>query len=77
VKEIPNGADLVVNMGCSVEVVYPRPMLAKMQKKLIDSKLGDPRGKPNEDVRRIGGALRGGCPLLPGRIRPVWRNTEY
>jgi protein-tyrosine-phosphatase len=46
-------ADLVVTMGCSVEKVCPRPMLAKMQKKLIDWHLEDPKGKTIEEVRKI------------------------
>ena len=48
-----DSADLVVTMGCSVEEVCPRPMLAKMQKKLVDWDLEDPKGKPVEGVRRI------------------------
>jgi len=48
-----NQASLVITMGCSVEEVCPRPMLAKMQKKLVDWKLDDPKGKPAEEVRRI------------------------
>ena len=51
--EMINGASLVVTMGCSVEEVCPRPMLAKMQKKLVDWHLDDPKGRPIEDVRRI------------------------
>ena len=46
-------ASLVITMGCSVEEVCPRPMLAKMQKKLVDWDLEDPKGKPLEEVRRI------------------------
>ena len=46
-------AGLVVTMGCSVEEVCPRPMLAKMQKKLIDWQLEDPKGKTIEEVRKI------------------------
>ena len=48
-----NQAGLVVTMGCSVEEVCPRPMLAKMQKKLVDWDLHDPKGKPIADVRNI------------------------
>jgi protein-tyrosine-phosphatase len=51
--EMINQASLVVTMGCSVEEVCPRPMLAKMQKKLIDWDLEDPKGKSIEEVRRI------------------------
>jgi arsenate reductase (thioredoxin) len=46
-------AGLVVTMGCSVEEVCPRPMLAKMQKKLVDWHLEDPKGKPIDAVRKI------------------------
>ena len=46
-------ADIVVTMGCSVEEVCPRPMLAQMQKKLVDWHLEDPKGKPLSEVRRI------------------------
>ena len=40
-------------MGCSVEEACPRPMLAQMQKKLVDWDLPDPKGKPIEEVRKI------------------------
>jgi len=48
-----NSARLVVTMGCSVEEACPRPMLAAMQKKLIDWHLDDPKGKLIEEVRGI------------------------
>ena len=48
-----NEADLVVTMGCSVEEACPRPVLARMQKKLVDWALEDPKGKPLSEVRRI------------------------
>ena len=51
--EMINQASLVITMGCSVESVCPRPMLAKMQKKLIDWNLEDPKDKPIEKVRQI------------------------
>lgn len=46
-------ASLVVTMGCSVEEVCPRPMLAQMQKKLVDWNLMDPKGKSLGVVRGI------------------------
>ena len=46
-------ADIVVTMGCSVEEVCPRPMLAQMRKKLVDWHLEDPKGKSIGEVRRI------------------------
>jgi len=55
--EMINQADLVITMGCSVEEVCPRPMLAKMQKKLIDWKIDDPKGKTIEETRRIRGEI--------------------
>lgn len=51
--EMIERASLVVTMGCSVEEVCPRPMIAAMQKKLIDWLLEDPKGKPIEQVRMI------------------------
>jgi arsenate reductase (thioredoxin) len=52
-KDMISQASLVVTMGCSVEEVCPRPMLAKMQKKLVDWDLPDPQGKPIAEVRKI------------------------
>ena len=46
-------AGLVVAMGCSVDQVCPKPMLAQMQKKLVDWNLSDPKGRPLQDVRKI------------------------
>ena len=46
-------ADLVITMGCSVEKVCPRPMLERMNKKLIDWNLEDPKGKALPEVRKI------------------------
>jgi protein-tyrosine-phosphatase len=51
--EMINQATFVFTMGCSVEEVCPRPMLAKMQKKLVDWKIEDPKGKTVEEVRKI------------------------
>jgi arsenate reductase len=46
-------ADLVVTMGCSVQEVCPAPVVARMQKKLQEWNLEDPKGKPIEKVREI------------------------
>jgi arsenate reductase (thioredoxin) len=51
--EMINRASLVVTMGCSVEEVCPKPMLAQMQKKLIDWNLKDPKEKSLPEVREI------------------------
>jgi arsenate reductase len=50
--EMINQATFVFTMGCSVQEVCPRPMLAKMQK-LVDWKIEDPNGKTVEEVRKI------------------------
>ncbi|MHB1908470.1 MAG: arsenate reductase ArsC [Nitrososphaerales archaeon] len=55
--EMIDSADLVVTMGCSVEQLCPRPMLAKLQKKLIDWELEDPKGKSISEVRKIRDAI--------------------
>ena len=46
-------ADLVITMDCSVETVCPKPILAKMQKKIVDWNLQDPKEQPIEKVRII------------------------
>ncbi|MCL5252815.1 MAG: arsenate reductase ArsC [Candidatus Thermoplasmatota archaeon] len=46
-------ADMVITMGCSVEQACPKPMIAEMNKKLIDWALEDPKGKSIHDVRKI------------------------
>ncbi|HYC26548.1 MAG TPA: arsenate reductase ArsC [Nitrososphaerales archaeon] len=51
--EMIERADLVITMGCSVEKVCPRPMLMKMNKKLVDWGLDDPKGKSLAQVRKI------------------------
>jgi arsenate reductase (thioredoxin) len=51
--EMIEHASLVVTMGCSIEEACPRPIIAQMQKKLIEWHLDDPKGKPLEEVRRI------------------------
>lgn len=51
--EMIDQADVVITMGCSVEKVCPRPMLERMNKKLVDWHLEDPKGKPLPEVRKI------------------------
>ena len=51
--EMIDNADLVITMGCSVEKVCPRPMLERMNKKLLDWNLEDPKSKPLPEVRKI------------------------
>ena len=52
-SDMINYARLVITMGCSVEEACPRPMLAAMQKKLVDWNLDDPKGRSIEEVRKI------------------------
>jgi len=52
-NEMITQASLVVTMGCSVEEVCPRPILAKMQKKLVDWEIDDPKGKTIDEIRKI------------------------
>ena len=51
--ELIRDARLVVTMGCSIEEACPKPIVAQMQKKLIEWDLEDPKGKPLEGVRKI------------------------
>ncbi|MDG6988092.1 MAG: arsenate reductase ArsC [Nitrososphaerota archaeon] len=51
--EMIDKADIVMTMGCSVEKVCPRPMLNRMQKKVVDWDLEDPKGKLLPEVRKI------------------------
>lgn len=46
-------ASLVVTMGCSIEEACPKPIIAQMQKKLVEWHLEDPKGKPLAEVRKI------------------------
>lgn len=52
-NEMIEDADYVVTMGCKVEDVCPKPLIVKMEKKLVDWHIDDPKGKPVEDVRKI------------------------
>lgn len=52
-REMIETADLIVTMGCSVEEVCPAPMIARMEKKMRDWNLQDPKGKPIGKVREI------------------------
>lgn len=48
-----NWADLVIIMGCSLQDACPAPVLAAMQKKIVDWNLPDPKGKSMDEVRSI------------------------
>lgn len=51
--EMIERADIVVTMGCSVEEACPAPVVARMQKKLQEWDLDDPKNQPIEKVREI------------------------
>jgi protein-tyrosine-phosphatase len=46
-------ADYVVTMGCRAVDVCPKPLVVKMEKKLVDWHIEDPKDKPIEEVRKI------------------------
>lgn len=46
-------ADYVVTMGCKVESACPKPLIIKMEKKLVDWQIDDPKDKPIEEVKKI------------------------
>ena len=52
-EQMIEDADYVVTMGCRVESVCPKPMIVKLDKKLLDWHIDDPKGKPIEEVRKI------------------------
>ena len=51
--DLIQGASMVVTMGCSIEEACPKPIIAQMQKKLVEWHLEDPKGKPLAEVRKI------------------------
>jgi len=63
-------ASLVVTMGCSIEEACPRPIIAQMQKKLIEWHLDDPKGRPLEEVRKIRDEIE-------GKIGELFKATKY
>ena len=69
--EMIDQADVVITMGCSVEEVCPRPMLKKLQKKVVDWNLEDPRGKPLSEVRKIRDEIEKKVQELAGPRQPA------
>jgi protein-tyrosine-phosphatase len=51
-NQMIENADYVVTMGCKVESVCPKPLIIKLEKKLVDWKIDDPKGRPIEEVRK-------------------------
>jgi len=68
--QILEHASLVVTMGCSIDEACPRPMIAQMQKKLIEWHLDDPKGRPLEEVRKIRDEIE-------GKIGELFKATKY
>jgi len=62
-------ASLVVTMGCSIEEACPKPIIAQMQKKLVEWHLEDPKAKSLEEVRRIRDEIERKIMDLPAHLR--------
>ena len=67
--ELIRDASLVVTMGCSIEGACPRPIIAQMQKKLVEWHLEDPKGRSLEEVRKIRDEIERKIMELPARLR--------
>ncbi|HVH16406.1 MAG TPA: arsenate reductase ArsC [Candidatus Angelobacter sp.] len=67
--ELIRNATLVVTMGCSLEEACPKPIIAQMQKKLVEWHLEDPKGKSLEEVRRIRDEIERKIMELPTHLR--------
>ena len=52
-EDMVKEADLIVTMGCSVEEALPKPLVSLMEKKVVDWKIDDPKGKSLEEVKKI------------------------
>ena len=62
-------ASLVVTMGCSIEEACPKPIIAQMQKKLVEWHLEDPKGRSLEEVRKIRDEIESKVMGLPAHLR--------
>jgi arsenate reductase (thioredoxin) len=67
--ELIREASLVVTMGCSIEEACPKPIVAQMQKKLVEWHIEDPKGKSLEEVRRIRDEIEQKIMELPVHLR--------
>ena len=67
--ELIRDASLVVTMGCSIEEACPKPILAQMQKKLVEWHIEDPKGRPLEEVRKIRDEIEHKIMELPAHVR--------
>jgi len=61
-------ASLVVTMGCSIEDACPKPIIAQMQKKLVEWHLEDPKGRSLEEVRKIRNEIEHKIMELPAHL---------
>ena len=62
-------ASLVVTMGWSIEEACPKPIIAQMQKKLVEWHIEDPKGKSLEEVRKIRDEIEHKIMELPAHLR--------
>jgi len=67
--ELIRDASLVVTMGCSIEEACPKPIIAQMQKKLVEWHLEDPKGRSLEEVREIRDEIERKIMELPAHLR--------
>jgi len=67
--ELIRDAGLVVTMGCSIEEACPKPIIAQMQKKLVEWHLDDPKGRSLEEVRKIRDEIERKIMDLPAHLR--------
>ena len=69
--ELIRDASLVVTMGCSIEEACPKPIIAQMQKKLVEWHLEDPKDRSLEEVRTIRDEMERKIIELPAHLRAV------
>lgn len=62
-------ASLVITMGCSIEDACPKPIIAQMQKKLVEWHLEDPKGRSLGEVRKIRDEIEQKIMELPAHLR--------
>ena len=62
-------ASLVITMGCSIEDACPKPIIAQMQKKLVEWHLEDPKGRLLGEVRKIRDEIEQKIMELPAHLR--------